>query len=65
MAQFGAQPGQGFEIAAVADGDIEILLGYLGHPLEIIFRCVDKMSKTAGGKFEEFISEIITPPLPV
>ena len=36
----------------------------LGHPFEVYFRYFDKMPMTAGGKFEEFISEISSAPLP-
>ena len=42
-----------------------VIQSALGHPFEIFFRYVDEMPKTAGGKFEEFISEISAPPAPV
>ena len=41
-----------------------VIQNALGHPFEIFFRYVDEMPKTAGGKFEEFISEISPPPQP-
>ena len=41
-----------------------VIQNALGHPFEIFFRYFDEMPKTAGGKFEEFISEISAPPRP-
>ncbi|MDA0230911.1 MAG: phenylacetate--CoA ligase family protein [Proteobacteria bacterium] len=51
---------------AVAEEDKlrSVIQNALGHPFEIFFRYFDEMPKTAGGKFEEFNSEISAPPLP-
>lgn len=35
-----------------------VIINSLGHPFQIYFQYFDEMPRTAGGKFEEFISEV-------
>ena len=35
-----------------------VIIKSLGHPFELHFQYFDKLTKTSGGKFEEFISEV-------